>query len=73
MKCLTCLCLISLLFAAAPTARADIFQWEYINPGNPVQGKQPSTTLCVSGTGVYVGPGAYLSGDLTMAYLIARI
>ena len=26
------------LFAPAPVARADIFQWEYINPANPGQG-----------------------------------
>ena len=26
------------LFAPAPVARADIFQWEYINPANPSQG-----------------------------------
>ena len=32
------------LFAPAPVARADIFQWQYINPANPSQGKQPSTT-----------------------------
>ena len=27
------------LFAPALVAHADIFQWEYINPGNPNQGK----------------------------------
>ena len=34
------------IFAPAPVARADIFQWEYINPANPSLGKQPSTMLC---------------------------
>ena len=33
------------LFAPALVARADIFQWEYINPANPSQGKQQSTML----------------------------
>src|SRR5262245_12081276 len=59
------------MFAFAPAARADIFQWEYINPGDPSQGKQQSTTLVPEGAGVDAVPGADLSGrDLTMAYLI---
>ena len=59
------------LFAPAPVARADIYEWEYINPANPAQGKQQSTTLCPSGVGVDAVPGAYLRGyNLTMAYLI---
>ena len=40
------------IFAPTPLARADIFQWEYINPANPSQGKQPSTTLTPDGAGV---------------------
>src|SRR5262249_30601697 len=57
----------------APSAHGDIFQWEYINPGNPSQGKQQSTTLCVDGAGVSAVPAADLSSrNLTMAYLIAR-
>jgi RNA polymerase sigma factor (TIGR02999 family) len=31
------------IFARAPVARADSFQWEDINPANPSQGKQPGT------------------------------
>ena len=59
------------LFAPAPVARADIFQWEYINPANPSQGKQQSTTLAPDGAGVNAVPGANLSNrNLTMAYLI---
>ena len=59
------------LFAPAPVARADIFQWEYINPANPGQGKQPSTMLAPDGAGVNAVPGANLSNrNLTMAYLI---
>ena len=70
MKRLTLLCLVGLLFASAP-ARADIFQWEYINPANPGLGKQQSTTLCVNGAGVDAVPGAHLLyRNLTMAYLI---
>ena len=59
------------LFAPAPVARADIFQWEYINPANPGLGKQPSTTLAPDGAGANAVPGANLSNrNLTMAYLI---
>src|SRR5215470_7270302 len=59
------------LVAFATSARADIFQWEYINPADPSQGKQQSTTLVPDGAGVFAYRGANLSGrDLTMAYLI---
>ena len=59
------------VFAPAPVARADIFQWEYINPANPALGKQQSTTLAPDGAGVNAVPGANLSfRNLTMAYLI---
>src|SRR5262245_9143900 len=50
--------------------RADIFQWEYINPADPALGKQQSATLCVDGADANAAPGAGLSGlNLTMAYL----
>src|SRR5262245_9076746 len=59
------------LVAFATSARADIFQWEYINPSDPSQGKRQSTTLAPDGAGVDAVPGADLSyRDLTMAYLI---
>jgi hypothetical protein len=59
------------LFAPAPVARADIFQWQYINPANPSLGKQRSTTLTAGGAGANAVPGANLSyRDLTMGYLI---
>jgi uncharacterized protein YjbI with pentapeptide repeats len=52
-------------------ARADIFQWEYIDPADPSQGKRQSTTLAPEGAGLDAVPGANLSGrNLTMAYLI---
>ena len=44
------------LVAFAATARADIFQWEYINPADPSQGKQQSTTLAPDGAGVDAVP-----------------
>jgi uncharacterized protein YjbI with pentapeptide repeats len=57
--------------AFAGAARADIFQWEYIDPADPSQGKRQSTTLAPDGAGVDAAPGANLSNrDLTMAYLI---
>jgi uncharacterized protein YjbI with pentapeptide repeats len=59
------------LVACAGAARADIFQWEYINPADPSQGKQQSTTLAPGGAGVDAIPGADLQNrNLTMAYLI---
>lgn len=63
------LCLVSLCFASVPT-RADIFQWEYLNPADPSQGKQQSTTLCPDGAGQVAEQYAQLQNDLTKAYLI---
>jgi uncharacterized protein YjbI with pentapeptide repeats/formylglycine-generating enzyme required for sulfatase activity len=63
--------LVGLLSACASPVRADIFQWEYINPADPSQGKRQSTTLCVGGTGLNALPNAlYWNIDLNMAYLI---
>ena len=64
---------VSLFFivAFAVSAHADIYQWEYIDPGDPSQGKRQSTTLVPDGASVDAVPGVYLSyQDLTMAYLI---
>jgi uncharacterized protein YjbI with pentapeptide repeats len=59
------------LVAVAAAAHADICQWEYINPADPSQGKEQSTTLCPDGAGVDAVPGAQLWGrNLTMAYRI---
>jgi uncharacterized protein YjbI with pentapeptide repeats len=64
--------LASLLAISAPSplARADIFQWEYVNPADPSQGKQQSMMLAPDGAGVSAIPGANLSNrNLTKAYL----
>src|SRR5688500_5722855 len=59
------------VFASASASRADLFQWEYINPANPSQGKQQSATLTPDGAGANAAPAAYLAGsNLTKAYLI---
>src|SRR6185503_15791967 len=60
------------IFAPALVARADIFQWEYVDPaGGPFQGKRQSSVLAPDGAGVSAAPGADLSyRNLTMAYLI---
>lgn len=61
-----------LLFAAFVTdARADIFQWQYIDPANPGLGRQQSTILAPDGAGASAVRGANLSNrNLTKAYLI---
>ena len=52
------------------SAKADIFEWEYIDPSNPLLGKQASTTLCPDGAGIVPAPAAVIhSRDLTKAYL----
>src|SRR5262245_42535013 len=67
------LSLSPLLLVSPSPAQADIFQWEYINPADPSQGKQQSTTLAPEGAGVDAVPGAQLGGrNLTMAYLADR-
>ncbi len=55
----------------ATLARADIYQWQYINPPDPSQGKQQSATLCPDGAGAIIKPQVFLSSrNLTMADLI---
>jgi uncharacterized protein YjbI with pentapeptide repeats len=67
----TILAFAAVVFAFANAAYADIYQWEYIDPLDPSQGKRPSATLALDGAGVDAVPGADLSSrDLTMAYLI---
>jgi hypothetical protein len=59
-----------LLVSPSPT-HADIYQWEYINPSDPGQGKRQSAMLAPGGAGVDAVPGADLSNrNLTMAYLM---
>src|SRR3954464_2874334 len=59
------------ILAVPRPASADIFQWEYVNPADPSQGKQASTTLCPGGAAVNAWPSADLnSRNLSMAYLI---
>ena len=50
--------LATLLTAFLPllVARADIFEWEYINPADPSLGKQPGATLTPDGAGASVAP-----------------
>jgi hypothetical protein len=69
MSRFTYFCLIVFCIASA-AVRADIFQWEYIDPGNPSQGKRQSATLCVDGADQVPAPESSLYGNLTMAYLI---
>jgi len=67
--------LVPLLFVTiglfpGPSTRADIFQWEYIDPSDPSKGKQASSTLAPDGAGITLEPGVYAGErDLTKAYL----
>jgi uncharacterized protein YjbI with pentapeptide repeats len=55
----------------ATLARADIYQWQWVNPSDPSQGKIQSTTLCPGGGGVSAAPNAALGyRNLTQACLI---
>ncbi len=67
----TIVSIAAVMFAFANAAHADIYQWEYIDPNDPSQGKQQSTTLAPDGAGVDAVPGASLGfRNLTMAYLV---
>jgi len=60
-----------LLMSCASQTRADIFEWAYVDPGDPTQGVYQSSVVCLGGSGVSAVPGAYLINlDLTQAYLI---
>jgi uncharacterized protein YjbI with pentapeptide repeats len=62
-----------LLAICANAARADIFQWEYIDPANLSSGKQQSSTLVPDGAGVDAVSSANLAlRNLAMAYLIEK-
>ena len=73
--CRGCVCLLSLvgflLVLCSTTARADIFQWDWINPADHGLGKFRSSTVTPGGSGVSAVPNANLtSRDLSQAYLI---
>jgi uncharacterized protein YjbI with pentapeptide repeats len=58
-----------ILCTLASTSRADIYQWAWIDPNDPSQGKYQSSVLCPDGAGV--SPTSNLDNlDLTQAYLI---
>jgi uncharacterized protein YjbI with pentapeptide repeats len=58
---------LSMLLAVA--ARADVFEWEYVDPNDPSQGKQESTTLTPDGAGRNAVPNAHLVNfDFTRGY-----
>jgi hypothetical protein len=51
--------------------QATIFQWAWVDPTDPSQGKIQSSNVCIGGTGVSAVPNAFLtSRNLTQAYLI---
>src|SRR5262245_33166961 len=65
------LCLGCLILPAS--VRADIFQWQWVNPNNPNLGRMESTTLAPNGAGVSAIPFSNLSAkDLRNGYLIGK-
>ena len=51
-------------------SRADIYQWEWIDPDDPLLGRRESSTPCPDDTGHDAVPGAFLGSlDLTRAWL----
>ncbi len=62
--------LCALTLTLPTTTFADIYQWQYINPADPSQGREQSTTLCPDGLGHTALSYAYLESlDLTQAWL----
>lgn len=62
-----------LVFDLLPPAAVNIYKWEYVDPMDPAQGKQPSPRLAPDGYGLEAQPGlsaGYL--NLKMAYLIGE-
>src|SRR5262245_40751291 len=63
--------LFVLVAFAAAAAHAAIYQWEYIDPADPSQGKRQSTTRAPDDAGIDAEPGEnWRNRNLTMAYLI---
>ena len=57
------------LLATVRLASADIYEWEYVNPGNPSEGVRQSSIVVPGGAGRDAMPEAYLDNlDLTKAY-----
>ena len=57
---------VFLFLLAASHAHGQIYQWAWVDPGDPTQGVMQSTTLCPGGSGVSAVPSANLSSlDLT--------
>lgn len=62
--------ILSSIALAASFARADIYQWEWVDPNDHSLGKQQSSILCPDGAGA--DPNVYMNlfgRDLTQAYL----
>ncbi|MBA4107866.1 MAG: hypothetical protein C0485_19205 [Pirellula sp.] len=69
-KAMLCLLVGLSIAISGQDTRADIFQWEYVNPIDPALGTQESTLLAPDGAGASAEPGSNLSNrNLTKAYL----
>src|SRR5579871_3490443 len=56
--------------AGVAISQAQIYQWQYIDPADPNQGKDQSSTLAPDGAYFSPSPGLQLFGkNLTKAYL----
>ena len=71
-RCFSTSIFTTLIFTTAlAVLHADIYQWEWVDPSDSLQGKQPSPTLCPDGAGLTPAPGLYANNiDLSGGYLI---
>ena len=70
----SCFVIFAILMVTATSVsalRADIYEWEWVDPNDHSQGKQQSTVLCPDGAGLTPGPSMSAnSRNLTQGYLI---
>lgn len=70
---LACLAVVFVSLLLVAPVRGDIYQWEWVDPLDPAQGKRESSTVCLGGSGLDAVPGADLGFRYLMkAYFIGK-
>jgi uncharacterized protein YjbI with pentapeptide repeats len=71
IRFLFCILSTVILLQTFQSARADIYQWEWIDSAHPELGKRESLTLCPNGAGVSAVPNTdFDDRNLTRAYFL---